>query len=81
MVTSGCPPGDSSDSPDDEVRRIVEFWNRLRVCDELGATTWGALEPLERQVTESLDHRSRDVAKAASITAMAMLMVARHLRN
>lgn len=81
MVTSGCPPGDLVDSLEDEIRRIVEFWNRLRVCEELGATSWGALEPIERQVTECLGQSPRDVAKAASLTAEAMLLVAGHFRN
>ena len=81
MVTSGCPPGDLYDPHEAERRRIAEFWSQLRVCDELDATTWRALEPIERQVTECLDQRHRDVARAASLTALAMLIIARSSNN
>jgi hypothetical protein len=78
-VTAGCPPGEFNNDPFDEtIRYIVEFWNQLRVCDQLGATNWGVLEPIERQVTECLYGETRDVGRAESYTAYAMLLIAGH---
>ena len=74
-VTSGCPPGDFHDSIDERIRRIAEFWNKSRVCDELGATNWRALEPIERQVTECLYKKPPDVGRAESLTALALLIL------
>ena len=54
---------------------IVDFWNRLRVCDETGKTSWEVLEPLEREVTECLSSSPRDLGRAWSITAKAMLLI------
>ena len=75
-TTSGCPPGDSSDSLEERVRRIVEFWNQLRICDELGATNWRALEPIERLVTDCLYKERPDIGRAESYSALALLMIA-----
>ena len=69
----------SSGSPSDEefqIQQIVEWWNALRTGDETGAATWEVLESLERQVTECLAERNRNVAQAISLTAFAMLLVA-----
>jgi hypothetical protein len=75
-VTAGCPPG--SDDPFDEtIRFIAEFWSNLRVCDELGATNWRVLEPIEREVTECLYRKAPgDIRRAESLTALAMLLIA-----
>jgi hypothetical protein len=75
-VTAGCPPGGSDEWFDEVIRLIVEFWNQLRVCEELGATNWGVLEPIEREVTECLYRQPRDIRKAESLTALAMLLIA-----
>lgn len=75
-VTAGMPPGELTDPSEDEIRRIVEFWNQLRVCEELGATNWEVLEPIEREVTECLYWSPYDVRKAESLTALAMLLIA-----
>jgi hypothetical protein len=73
--TSGCPPGELSSETEEEIQWIIEFWNQLSICDELGATTRRELESIERQVTECLDKRHRDIATAASLTALAMLIL------
>lgn len=63
-----------SDEPD-EVELISLFWNQLRVTDEFGAATWEALEEFERKVTECLARRPRDLERARSLTAQAMLLI------
>jgi hypothetical protein len=73
--TSGCPPGELLSETEEEIQHIVEFWNRLSICDDLGATTRRELESLERLVTECLDKRHRNIAMAASLTALAMLIL------
>ena len=80
-VTSGCPPGESSDSTDPEIRLIVEAWNLVSVSDELSATLRRTLEQIERQVTECLVRSPKDVAYAASLTALAMSMIADELED
>ncbi len=65
-LCTGSAPGLS-----ERIRLIVEFWNELRVCDELGATNWGVLEPLERRVTEALNQKPQDLATADALTALA----------
>lgn len=57
---------------------IIAFWSELRVSDDTGDTTWEALEPLEQQVTECLNHDgdSRDIANAMSLTRKAQLLIA-----
>jgi hypothetical protein len=65
------------DSDEERIRRVVEFWNQLRVHDATGRTSWGNLEPLERQVTECLvRRRPRDISRAESLTAIAMHLIA-----
>lgn len=67
----------AGDSDDERIRPIVEFWNQLRVCDATGRTSWEILEPLERQVTECfVRRRPRDIDRAASLTALAMILIA-----
>jgi hypothetical protein len=57
------------------VQHIAEFWNRLRVCEEIGRTSWEELEPLEREVTECLSREPPDIDRADSLTAKAMLLI------
>lgn len=76
QVTAGCPPGESDDSFDETIRFIAEFWSNLRVCEELGATNWRVLEPIEREVTECLYKAPGDIGRAESLTALAMLLIA-----
>jgi hypothetical protein len=59
----------------DEVALISEFWNQLRITDELGAANWEALQELERKTTECLAVRPPDVARASGYTAKAMLLI------
>jgi len=74
-VKGRLPP--AGDSGDESTRPIVEFWNQVRVCDATGQTSWEILEPLERQVTECLvRRRPRDLDRAASLTALAMILIA-----
>ena len=68
-------PGDSQ-ATDARRQQLIEFWNELRTCDDPGATTWEVLEPLERQVTEYLDHDPPDIRGAESMTAFAALLIA-----
>jgi hypothetical protein len=67
------------DEPETEtfrIQRIVDWWNELRVTDETGATTWEELGEFERQVTDCLAMRPRDISRAESLTANAMLLIA-----
>jgi hypothetical protein len=57
------------------IRRIVEFWNYLRACDETGETSWETLEPLERAVTECLSRDPPDIDAADSLTAKAFFLI------
>lgn len=61
---------------DKELSLIAEFWNRLRVCDEVDSTTWKVLEPLERHVTDCLFESPPDLKNARRLTAQAMSIVA-----
>ncbi len=60
---------------DAEIGLLAEFWSRLRIEDELGATTWGVLEPLEREVTEALRSDPPDIRRADDATAKAMFLI------
>ncbi|MEX2171291.1 MAG: hypothetical protein WD851_18370 [Pirellulales bacterium] len=75
-VTSGCPPSGFDDLNEIRLRHVVDFWNELRVCNELGATNWKVLEPIERQVTEGLYRKPPDIGAAEAFTALAMFMIA-----
>lgn len=67
----------AGDSDDERIRRIVEFWNQLRVCDATGRTSREFLDSLERQVTDCLARRGpRDINRAESATAKAMVLIA-----
>lgn len=52
-------------------KAIVLFWSEVWNSGCSGATTWEALEDLERQVTEAMDRDPPDLGLAESITAMA----------
>lgn len=67
--------GTSESRDDDKVRLITDFWNQLRVEDEPGATTWGVLEPLEREVTEAMQQNPPDIRRAQAVTADAMFRI------
>lgn len=58
---------------------IAEFWNQLRISDDVGMTTWEDLAPLERQVTECI--LGGDFAKAESLTAEAMHLIVGHQKE
>jgi hypothetical protein len=60
---------------EDEIRELIEFWNQVRVCEELGAASWGVLEPLERAVTEALLQEPPDIVRARSLTAQAFCYI------
>jgi hypothetical protein len=57
---------------DEELREIANFWSQLRACEELDATLWGVLEPLERGVTEAMRQFPPDLVGMRSATARAM---------
>jgi hypothetical protein len=57
------------------IQRIVAFWNEVQVCEETGSTSWEALEPLEREVTECLSRDPPDIDRAESQTAKAMFLI------
>jgi hypothetical protein len=59
----------------DEVALISDFWNQLRITDDLGAANREALEELERKTTDCLAARRRDLEKARSYTAQAILLI------
>ena len=60
-----------------EQTSIVEFWNVIRVCEELGETTWEELEPLERRTTECLHQVPPDIVGARNATAEALNLLQR----
>jgi hypothetical protein len=62
-------------STGERVRQIVEFWSQVRVGEELGATTWDVLEPLERIATEALDRQFPDLGRAEAATAEALFRI------
>lgn len=65
---------EESESSWSRVEFIIDFWSQLRISDDTGMTTWEELGPLERAVTDSLARS--DLAKAESLTAQAMLLIA-----
>jgi hypothetical protein len=74
-----CEMKQSRDGPlpneADEVALISDFWNQLRITEEVGAATWEALEVLERKTTECLAARPRDIGRARRYTAEAILLI------
>lgn len=51
---------------------LAEFWNRLRVIDDPGGTTWDVLEPIERRVTDLLyGGTDEEIRLASRLTAKA----------
>ena len=75
-LQTALPPGESDAQQVPRIRLIVDVWNELRVCEELGETTWETLEPLERQVTEALHHDPPDITSADRLTAQALALIA-----
>lgn len=73
--SDGLSPSNLPRGDDAELNLIIEFWNQLRVSDELGGTTWEVLEPLERRVTECLDRAPPDVDAARTATAEALWLL------
>lgn len=71
--TGLSPP--SSGQLGKRIQEIIDFWSDLRVSDEVGAANLTVLETLERQVTEALNHNPPDLAKAESLTAMALHLI------
>jgi len=65
------PPPDAKK----DIGFIVDTWNLLRTCDELGGTSWEELEPLERRATECLSCKPPDIlgARRATIDALDLL--------
>lgn len=59
-----------------KIRWIIEFWDLIRVTEELGATTWGVLERLEREVADALHQDPPDLRKADAATSKAMAHIA-----
>jgi hypothetical protein len=81
MVThgSGLSPGSKLPRSDDRARQIdeiIEFWNDLRTSEQLGATTWSVLEPLERTVADAFSSRPENLTKAIEATAEAFAHIA-----
>lgn len=56
-------------------QQLAEFWSQLRVSEELGATNWDVLEPLEREVTEALEKDPPDFVLADSATVKAYCLI------
>ena len=75
-VGKGLSPSTLPRGQDLRTRRLVEFWNGLRVCEELGGTSWEELEPLERQTADCLSRDPPDFGGADSATAKAFLLIA-----
>ena len=67
----GLSPGSPRPRSEDKIRQIVDFWNGLRVVEQLGATSWDVLEPLERRVTEALAEIPPDLEEADRATMLA----------
>jgi hypothetical protein len=71
----GPSPSPSTRNDEERRSRIAEFWSRLRVCEDLGATSWEVLEPIELEVTDCLSRDPPDIARAESHTAKAFLLI------
>jgi len=71
----GLSPG-SDHSDADRIRRIADFWNAVRVCEETGAASREALEAKEQEVTDSLYRIPPDILRAETVTAQAILLIA-----
>jgi len=54
---------------------VIDFWHKLELEGNAGETTWEVLDLIRDQVTECLMHSPPDLAKAASLTAEAALLV------
>lgn len=53
-------------------KALAEFWNRIRVCEDPGGTSWDVLEPIEQEVTELLWRGTvEDIRRASRLTAKA----------
>lgn len=51
---------------------LAEFWNKLRIDDDPGGTTWDVLEPIERRVTDLLYGGTvEEIRLASRLTAKA----------
>ncbi len=76
MLNRGCTlsPGEAERRERERAKHIAEFWNSIRM-DELDATIWEVLEPIERQVTECLDQSPPRIAAAESLTAQALVVL------
>jgi hypothetical protein len=76
-MTSGArlSPVTNQQKVDDKIREICDFWSRLHVCEETGATTWDVLERLERDATEALAKQPPDLKRADAATAEALLRI------
>lgn len=58
------------------IRQLLEFWNKLRIFEEIGQASWEALDSLERDVTECIQRRTpRDISRAESLTALALILI------
>jgi hypothetical protein len=69
-------PDDSGEGGDAQIRRLVEFWNLLRLSESTGATSWEELELLEHEVTDCLAKHPPDVKRADAVTAHAFWLIA-----
>jgi len=67
---------DAERQTETELRVIGEFWNQVRTCEELDATSWGVLERLERVVAEAMWQNPPDLGRARSATAEAICYLA-----
>lgn len=56
-------------------QKVIDFWCNLEPDRDAGETTWEVLDPIRDQVTECLMHSPPDLAKAASLTAEAALLI------
>jgi len=78
-VFSACfSEGDDQEglSRDKRLRHwLAEFWSMLCISGETGATDRATLDEIEREVTDAMYSATPDLARAESLTFMAMHVI------
>ena len=67
---------DSSDPDAEQIRRIADFWNAVRVCEETGSSSRESLATLERVVSDCLYQKPPNIVRAEAVTAQALCLIA-----
>ena len=71
----GLSPGLSSKEASERWQIIADWWSRLHVENDSGATTWEVLDSIESQVMECRTRVPPELPKAESLTFKAALLI------